>query len=116
MKQVLNSSSTKTYPNQLVVPRASWETLVLPKYVWITTIMIAMALLAVATIFREHEGLRLAQSARNYSQQTRNENQVSNELMRREIKSVKQDKEAITREAQGKLNYLKPNEIMLVMK
>jgi cell division protein FtsB len=116
LKQGLNSSATKSYPNQLVVPHASWEAFRLPNYVWIVMMLIAMALLATAAIYREREGLRTAQRSHQYTEQKMQEANRSNTLLRHNLQALKQDKSALAQQAQTNLNYLRPNEVIVVMR
>ncbi len=115
MKQGLESSSTKSYPSQLVVPHASLEALRIPNYVWVVTALLALALLAVAAVYREREGLRQAQMAYQFSQEKVQASQLNNGLLRRDIHALKHDKDVIAQRAQEKLNYLRPNEVVVVM-
>jgi cell division protein FtsB len=116
LKQGINSSTTKTYLNQLVVPRASLASLRLPNYAWIVMVLMAMALLATTAIYREREGLRSAQASFNRTQQKFQEAQLNNELLRKDLRAMQQDKNVIAREAQTKLNYVRPNEVLVVVR
>ena len=42
--------------------------------------------------------------------------QLNNGLLRHDINALKQDKDVITQKAQDKLNYVRPNEIVVVMR
>jgi cell division protein FtsB len=116
LKQGLNSSATKSYPNQLVVPRASLEALRLPNYFWIVTILLALALLATAAIYRERERLRVAQTSYQFTQQKVQAATLNNALLRRDFEAMKHDKNTIAQEAQTNLNYLRPNEVIVVLR
>ncbi len=116
MKQGLESSSTKSYPSQLVVPHASLESLRIPNYVWVVTALLALALLAVAAVYREREGLRQAQTSYQFTQDKMQATQLTNGLIRRDIHALKNDKDVIAEKAQEKLNYVRPNEVVLVMR
>jgi cell division protein FtsB len=115
LKQGLESS-TKTYPSQLVVPHTTLESLRIPNYAWVVTALLALALLAVAAIYREREGLRQAQTSYQYTQEKMQATQTTNGLMRRDIQALKSDKDVITQKAQEKLNYVRPNEVVVVMR
>ena len=116
MKQGLESSSTKSYPSQLVVPHTSLESLRIPNYVWVVTGLLALALLAVSAVYREREGLRQAQMSYQFTQDKMQAAQLNNGLLRHDINALKQDKDVITQKAQDKLNYVRPNEIVVVMR
>ena len=116
MKQGLDSSSTKSYPSQLVVPHASLESLRIPNYVWVVTALLALALLSVAAVYREREGLRQAQTAYQFTQEQAQASQLNNGLLRRDIDALQNDKEVIAQKSQEKLNYVRPNEIVLLMR
>lgn len=116
MKQGLESSSVKSYPSQLVVPHASLEALRIPNYVWVVTVILALALLAVAAVYREREGLRQATAAHAFTKQKFEISELGNAMTRREIASLKNDKDVIAQKAQEKLNYVRPNEIVVVMR
>lgn len=113
MKQGFDSSSTKLYSAQLVVPRAAFETLRIPNYVWVVTALLALVLLAVAAVYREREGLRRAQTSYQFTQQKVEATQLNNELLRRELQALQHDKAVIARETQEKLNYVRPNEVIV---
>ncbi len=113
MKQGFDSSSTKLYSAQLVVPRAAFETLRIPTYVWVVTALLALALLVVAAVYREREGLRRVQASYQFTQQKVEASQLNNEMLRREVQALQQDKEVIARQAQEKLNYIRPNEVIV---
>lgn len=116
MKQGLNSSTTKMYPNQLVVARASLASLRLPNYTWIVMVLLAMAFLASAAIYREREGLRAAQASFTQTQQKYQEAQINNELLRKDLQTLQQDKNILARAAQTKLNYVRRNEVVVVVR
>lgn len=116
MKQGFDSSSTKTFPTQLVVPRESLASLHIPNYVWIVTTILALALLAVAAIYREREGLRQAQASYQFTQQKAVASQVTNDTLRHDIHALKTDKDVMARTAQEKLNYVRSNEVVVVMR
>ncbi|MFN7928324.1 MAG: septum formation initiator family protein [Blastocatellia bacterium] len=115
MKQGLNSSTTRTYPNQLVVARTSIA-LRLPKYAWIGMVLLAMALLATAAIFRERDGLRAAQASYNRTQQTLQMTQQQTEVLLQSLQNLQQNKTVVAQEAQKKLNYVRPNEVVVVVR
>lgn len=116
MKQGLESSSPKSYPSQLVVPHTSLESLRIPNYVWVVTTLLALALLAVAAVSREREGLRQAQTSYQFTQEKVQASQLNNELLRRDIRALQQDKDVTAQRAQEKLNYVRPNEVVVVMR
>lgn len=116
MKQGLNSSTTRAYPTQLVVARASLIALRLPNYTWIVMVLLAMALLATAAIYRERGGLRTAQASFQRTQQKYQDAQFSTELLRQDLQAAQQNKSVITRAAQTKLNYVRRNEIVVVVR
>ncbi len=116
MKQGLNSSSAKSYPSQLVVPHASLESLRIPNYVWVVTALLALALLVIATVYREREGLRQAQTSYQFTQEKMQASQRDNELLRHDIHALQNDKDVIAQKAQEKLNYVRSNEIVIVMR
>jgi cell division protein FtsB len=116
LKQGIHSSTTKVHPNQLVVPRTSLSALRFPNYAWIMTVLMAMALLAIAAIYREREGLRSAQASFHQTQQKLQEAQLNNELLRKDVRAMQQDKNVIAREAQNKLNYVRRNEVVVVVR
>lgn len=116
MKQGIYSSTTRTYPNQLFVARTSVASLRIPNYAWIGMVLLAMGLLATATIYRERQSLRAAQASYNYTQQKFQEAQITNELMRKDLQIMQQDKNTIARGAQNKLNYVRRNEVVVVVR
>lgn len=116
MKQGIHSSTTKTYPNQLVVPRASLSSLRFPNYAWIMMVLMAMAFLATAAIYREQEGLRSAQASFQHTQQKLQQAQLNNEVLRQDVRAMQQDKNVIAREAQNKLKYVRRNEVVVVVR
>ena len=87
--------------------------LVIPKYILIMMLLIAMVLLAGASIYREQEGLKSAQQSLTATQHRVEMQQAEKLLVQHEIKESRQNKEVITRLAQSRLNYVKPNEIVL---
>ncbi len=87
--------------------------LVIPKYILIMMLLIAMVLLAGASIYREREGLKSAQQSLNHLQQRVEQQQDDKFLLEREIKESRQNKEVITRLVQSRLKYVKPNEIVV---
>jgi cell division protein FtsB len=113
LKQGFDSSSTKLYSAQLVVPRAAFETLRIPTYVWVVTTLLALVLLVVAAMYREREGLRRAQASHQFTQQKVEASQLNNEMLRRDVQDLQRDKDLIARQAQEKLNYVRPNEVII---
>ena len=76
-------------------------------------LLIAMVMLAGASIYREHEVLKSAQQSLTATQNQFEIQQGNKLLLQREIKESRQNKEVISRLAQSRLNYVKPNEIVL---
>jgi len=113
LKQSLESSSTKFYPSQLVVPNQSLESLRIPTYVWVVTVLLALALLAGSALYRERDGLRQARTSYQYTEQKLQAAQLNNDLIRHDIQALKQDKGVMARAAQAKLNYVRPNEVVV---
>lgn len=116
MKQVLNSSTTKAIPSQLVVPNAVLMSFRIPNYVWVITVLLALALLSIAAVYREREGLRQAQAAYQFTQNKMQASQINNDLLRRDIRALQHDKDVMVRTAQQKLNYVRANEVVVVMR
>ena len=116
MKQGMHSATTRTYPNQLFVARTSLASLRIPTYAWIVMIIMAMGLLATAAIYREREGLRAAQASYQQTQQKFQATQLTNEMLRQDLQTVQQNKQAIARAAQSKLNYVRRNEVVVVVR
>lgn len=113
MKPSFDSSSTKLYPSQLVVPHASLKAIRIPTYVWVVMTILALTLLAVAAIYRERDGLRQARNAYQFTQQKWESTQFNNNVLRHSIHSLQPGKEVATRTAQAKLNYVRPNEVVV---
>ena len=116
MKQGINSSTTKTYPNQLVVARPSLASLNIPNYTWIVMVLLAMGLLAIATMYRERISLRSAQASLNHTQQKFQAAQLNNEVLRKDLQAIQQNKNLIAQEAQNKLHYVRRNEVIVVVR
>lgn len=116
MKQVLNSSTTKAIPSQLVVPNAALMSFRIPNYVWVITVLMALALLSVAAVYRERVGLHQAQAAFQFTQNKMQESQINNDLLRRDIHAMQHEKDVMVRNAQQKLNYVRTNEVVVVMR
>ncbi|HEX4949864.1 MAG TPA: hypothetical protein VFZ34_24575 [Blastocatellia bacterium] len=116
MKPSYESSTTKTYPSQLVVPNAALLSFRLPNYVWVVTVLLALSLLALSAVYRERAGLRQAQTSHQFMQQKVQASQISNDLLRRDIHALQHDKEVMARTAQEKLNYIRPNEVVVVLR
>lgn len=116
MKQVLNSSTTKAIPSQLVVPNAALMSFRIPNYVWVITVLMALAMLSIAAVYRERAGLRQAQAAYEFTQNKMQASQINNDLLRREIHAMQHDKDGMARTAQQKLNYVRTNEVVVIMR
>lgn len=116
MKLDNNSSSAKTLNPRLVISRVSWESLRMPKYALITTTMLAFALLAGANIFRERDARHNAQVVQEQAQLQLANVQSKNVLIRQDTNALRQNKDVIARTAQNKLGYVRPNEIVVVVK
>lgn len=115
MKEGLNSSTTRTYPTHLVVARTNIA-FRLPKYAWIGMVVIAMALLATAAILRERDGLRAAQASYNRAQQRFQTAEQQTESLKQELQTLQQNKVVTAQTAQKKLNYVRPNEALVVVR
>ncbi len=87
--------------------------LLIPKYILTMMLLMAMVLLAGASIYREREGLKSAQQSLTATRNRVERQQDDKLLLQREIKESRQNKEVITRLAQARLNYVKSNEIVL---
>ncbi len=111
----LNSffSHKNNYSQYLTSASAFVKGFVIPKYAMIMMLLIAMVLLAGASIYRERESVKSAQQSLNAVQNKFETEQKNKLLLQREIKESKQNKEVITRIAQSRLGYVKPNEIVL---
>ena len=109
-----NFFSHKNFYSHYVQPTSTFiKGLVVPKYILIMMLLIAMVMLAGASIYREREGLKSAQQSLSATQNKFEIQQDNKLLLQREIKESKQNKEVISRLAQSRLNYVKPNEIVL---
>ena len=109
-----NFFSHKNFYSHYVQPTSTFiKGLVVPKYILIMMLLIAMVMLAGASIYREREGLKSAQQSLTATQNKFESQQDYKLLLQREIKESKQNKEVISRLAQSRLNYVKTNEIVL---
>ncbi len=113
MQQNSFFSHKNNYSQLLQSSSAFLKGLVIPKYILIMMLLIAMVLLAGASIYREQEGLKSAQQALTATRHRVEMQQAEKLLVQHEIKESRQNKEVITRLAQSRLNYVKPNEIFL---
>ncbi|HYE74842.1 MAG TPA: septum formation initiator family protein [Blastocatellia bacterium] len=114
MKPAVNSYSTKTQVNPLIGIRGLLQALHLPAYVWLGMVILAMAALSVTTLVRGREAARLAEASYQARQQQLQTMMANNEHLRHETASFKSDPKAIEREARKKLNYVAPNEIVII--
>lgn len=75
-----------------------------------------MALLCGAAVIREHDGLRNTEAAHRYLKNQVQEAQAGNMLIRRELKETRENRQVLVQKAQQDLNYLRNNEIAVVVK
>jgi cell division protein FtsB len=106
-------SHKNNYSQYLTSISAFLKGMHIPKYALIMILLIAMVLLASASIYRERESVKSAQQSLITVQNKFETEQNNKLLLQREIKESKQNKEVITRIAQSRLGYVKPNEIVL---
>ena len=113
MKPAVNSSLTKINYGQVATVRAAWWALKIPNYVWLAMILTAATALSLNAMTRESEEVRRAEAARSQTAGRVTQAQTSNQQLKGEVQSLKNDPEVAARAAQERLNYLRPNEIMI---
>lgn len=113
MKPAVNSSWTKYNYHQVAQARTAWWALKVPNYVWLAMMITAAAALSFTTIAREREEVRRAQTAYSQTEGQAKQAQSQNEQLRAGIKGLKNDRRALDRAAQDRLNYVRPNEIVV---
>lgn len=120
MKQVVSLSWAKTNYSQIadapVRSLALLKTLRLPNWVWLVMVFIAMAALSLANIARSHAELREARSAQTVTAQQLRQVQSVNAGIRTELGGLKNDLRQSERAAQQRLNYVRPNEIVVAVR
>jgi cell division protein FtsB len=115
LKPVVNSSLPKITYTQVSTARAAWWALKIPNYVWLAMIMAAAAALSLSTLAREREEVRRAQAAFTQAQGRVAQVQTANQRLKTEVKNLKNDPRAAERAAQERLNYVRPNEIVVAV-
>lgn len=114
----MNSSASKTWIKTQINPaigaRALWQAVQLPNYVWLGMVILAMAALSVTTLVRGREAARTAQVSYAARQQQLQAAESVNAQLRQEVGALKQNPNAIEREARRRLNYVAANEIVIV--
>lgn len=116
MKLGNNSSLAKTFNLRSLFSRVSLESVRMPKYAIITTVLLALALLAGANIFREREAARAANAVKEQTQSQLANLSKNNAVIRQKTEALRHNKAIIAREAQTKMGFVRPNEIVLVVK
>jgi len=113
LKPVINSSFTKVDYNQIATARPAWWALKVPNFVWLAMIMMATAALSFSTLTREKAEARSAQTAYSQTQGRAQQTQAENERLTSEIKRLKGNSRASRQAVRDRLNYVRPNEIIV---
>ena len=79
-------------------------------------VIAGMALLCGASVIRERDGLRNTWASHQYLKNQLDETRTGNLLIRRELSEVRENREILVQKAQQQLNYLRANEIVVVVK
>ncbi|HZS08075.1 MAG TPA: septum formation initiator family protein [Blastocatellia bacterium] len=117
MKQVANSYSAKINYGQIAATgeasRAWVRALRMPNWVWLMMIFLAAAALALTTIARERTQLQGARTSHARTEQRLTQAQAETEKLRAKVKSARNDPRVSENAAQDRLNYVRPNEIVV---
>jgi cell division protein FtsB len=114
LKPAANTSATRilNHPQAALVVAAS-RVPRLPGYVWLAMIIIAAAALSFGTIARARGEMRQARTAHAQAHAQVKLVESANELLKSRLQNLQQDHRAIERAAQDRLNYVRPNEVVV---
>jgi hypothetical protein len=115
LKPVVNSTSTRyaQFTSAVSAERVARWTPRLPGYVWLAMIMVAAAALAVGTMARTRGEMREARTAYAEAQASVARAEGANHLRRAKLRSLQENPQAIERQAEERLHYVRPNEIIV---
>ena len=113
MKPVVNSSLSKVNNHQIAAARSVWWAVKIPNFVWLAMIITAMAALSFSTLTREKAEARSAQTAYSQTQVRAQQTQAENQQLASEINRLKGNSRASRQAVRERLNYIRPNEIIV---